>query len=95
MPVVMSQAHPLTRRARVHRHVCVMCASIVPGQQIHSDESQEAFEDSGYFSKISDNSVVLSLSLHTSLSLLSFESLSSSSKKQGKAVVVRKSHQNF
>ena len=80
----------------MHRHVCVMCASIVPGQQIHSDESQEAFEDSGYFSKIGDNSVVLSLSLHTSLSLLSFESLSSSSsKKQGKAVVVRKSHQNF
>ena len=43
----------------VHRHVCIMCASIVPGQQIHNDESQEAFEDNGYFSKISDKSVVL------------------------------------
>ena len=71
MPVVMSQAHPLTRRARVHRHVCIMCASIVPGQQIHSDESQEAFEDSGYFSKISDNSVVLSLTrTHQSVSFV-------------------------
>ena len=47
------------RRARVHKHVCITCASIVPGQQIHTDESQEAFEGSGYFSKISDKSVVL------------------------------------
>ena len=57
----------------------------MPGQQIHTDESQEAFEDSGYFSKISDKSAVLwelSLSLHTSLSLLSIESLSSSSRSQ-------------
>ena len=46
-------------RARVHKHVCITCASIVPGQQIHTDESQEAFEDSGYFSKISDKSAVL------------------------------------
>ena len=46
-------------RACVHRHVCIMCASIVPGQQIHNDKSQEAFEGSGYFSKISDKSVVL------------------------------------
>ena len=45
--------------ARVHKHVCITCASIVPGQQIHTDESQEAFEDSGYFSKISDKSAVL------------------------------------
>ena len=36
-----------------------MCASTVPGQQIHNNESQEAFEDSGYFSKISDKSVML------------------------------------
>ena len=45
--------------ACVHRHVCTTCASTVPGQQIHKDESQEAFEDIGYFSKISDKSVVL------------------------------------
>ena len=66
----------------VHVQACMyQCASIVPGQQIHNDESQEAFEDSGYFSKISDKSVVLkelSLSLHTSLSLLSIMSSSSS-----------------
>ena len=46
-----------TTRAHA-RHVCITCASIVPDQQIHNDESQ-AFEDSGYFSKISDKSVVL------------------------------------
>jgi len=28
--------------------IYVSCASIVPGQQIHNNESQEAFEDSGY-----------------------------------------------
>ena len=43
----------------VHRQLCLTCASIVPGQQIHNNESQEAFQDSGYFSKISDISVVL------------------------------------
>ena len=46
-------------RACVHRHVCIMCASIVPGQHMHKDESQEVFRDSGYFSKISDKSVML------------------------------------
>ena len=46
-------------RACVHRHVCIMCASIVPSQQTHSNESQKAFKDSGYFSNISDKSVVL------------------------------------
>ena len=46
-------------RACMHRHVCTMCASTVPGQQIHNDESQEAFEDSGYYSKTSEKSVVL------------------------------------
>ena len=45
--------------AHVHRHVCITCASIVPGQQIHNNESKEAFEDSGYFSNISDKSVML------------------------------------
>ena len=40
-------------------YVCITCASIVPGKQIHNDESQEAFEGKGYFSNISDKSVVL------------------------------------
>ena len=81
----------------VHRQVCLTCASIVPGQQIHNDESQEAFQDSGYFSKISDISVVLwklSLSLHTSLSLLSIESLLSSNGQEGSGGQ-KKSHQNI
>ena len=39
--------HRKVKSARVHRHVCIICASIVPGQQIHNDEGQEAFEDSG------------------------------------------------
>ena len=54
--------------------------------QIHNNESQEAFEDSGYSSKISDKSAVLyelSLSLHTSLSVLSIESSSRSQEGSG------------
>ena len=41
----------------VHTIDMYTCISHVPAQQIHNDESQEAFEDSGYFSKISDKSV--------------------------------------
>ena len=36
--------HRNVKRMRMH----IMCASTVPGQQIHNDVSQEAFEDSGY-----------------------------------------------
>ena len=36
-------------------HVCQQ----VPVQLIHNDESQEAFKYSDYFSKVSDESVVL------------------------------------
>ena len=52
---LVPRPHPFTRRV----HVYVNIASIVPDQQIHNNESQEAFEDCGYVSKISDNSVVI------------------------------------
>ena len=48
-------------------------------------KAKKLSRDSGYFSKVSDKSVVLkelSLSLYTSLSLLSMESSSSSSRSQ-------------
>ena len=53
---------------------CISCASTVPGQQIHNNESQEAFEDSGYIVRsVTSQSCYRSyryrsLSLHTSLS---------------------------
>ena len=48
--------------------MCIII-SFVPAQQIHNDEGQEAFKDSGYFSKISDKSIgdFFLLFLHTSL----------------------------
>ena len=39
--------------------------SRVPAQQIDKDENQEAFEDSGYFSQISDKSIgAIAVSTH-------------------------------
>ena len=45
-----------------HTHACICMYHVcqqVPVQQIHNDESQEVFKYSDYFSKVSDESVVL------------------------------------
>ena len=39
----------------MHRHVCITCQHSAK----HNEEIQEAFEDSGYFNKISDMPVML------------------------------------
>ena len=59
----------MRRRAHVHCTHNIMDVYYImyvnTPAQIHNDESQEAFEDSGYFSKISDKSIgVIAISTH-------------------------------
>ena len=47
--------HRNVKPTRVHRHVYITCQHSAK----HNNESQEAFEDSGYFTKIGDMPIML------------------------------------